>query len=309
MRFMPFTRATRYALVLLIACATVMLSTAQTTITGFVNTNALNVRGTPNNLDNRPLFVINYGAPVQVIGRNADSSWYNVRLATGASGWVNGQYITITQGDIATAPITDRGCESWPCPGAPQPPPPVFPDPNPQPPPPTPAPPPRISAATGFVNTGALNVRQHPADFSQAPLSVIYRNQTLSIVGRNANNTWYQINTGLVAGWVNSTYITVTDGHISAVPITNSGCGLDPCYNVNVFGYVNTGALNVRRVPTVWWNVPIDVVYQWQTLELIGRNQATTWYQVRLNTGVTGWVSGQYITITQGATRSLPITR
>lgn len=58
---------------------------------------------------------------------------------------------------------------------------------------------------------------------------------------------------------------------------------------------INTGALNVRSGPGVGYG-KVAVVYQDQTVNLLGRNSDSSWVKVGLYNGVQGWVNASLVT-------------
>ncbi|MEM7332725.1 MAG: SH3 domain-containing protein [Chloroflexota bacterium] len=70
-------------------------------------------------------------------------------------------------------------------------------------------------------------------------------------------------------------------------------------------GTVNTGALNVRSGPSVAYSVSA-VIYQGNSVTLLGRNDAGSWLQIQTPAGTTGWVNASLIT-TETAVSSLPV--
>lgn len=163
-------------------------------VTGYIDTGALNVRSVPSPYNNDPIATFYRGTTVDIIGRNADSSWYQVQVGYGpVTGWVNGRYITITNGNINGVPVTSNT---------------------------TPTPPPVQDYASGYVNTGALNIRPVPRWWGNTPLTFIYRNTTVDIIGRNADASWYLVELpNGTTGWARSRYITVTTGSANNAPV------------------------------------------------------------------------------------------
>ncbi len=70
-------------------------------------------------------------------------------------------------------------------------------------------------------------------------------------------------------------------------------------------GTVNTGAANVRSGPGVAYSISA-VVYQGNTVTLLGRNDASSWIQVQTSGGTTGWMNASLIT-SETAVSSLPV--
>lgn len=243
-----------------------------TTAVGTVITGALNVREQPFATANI-ITTVTQGYTAGVIGKNSDSSWYQIILP-GGSGWVSGHYLAVT--NAHTVPVTYNSGTTTPV------------------------------VAGGFVNTGMLNVRPIPSPYNNTPLTQVALNTGLTIFGRNADSTWYKVVTPTnVQGWVRSTYITVTSGNISTLPIITDNT--PPVQSVYAYGYVNTGALNLRPVPSPFYNIPIRYYYRNTTVEIIGRNADSSWYQVRIGDAI-GWMRGKYIAITSGDIYSAPVT-
>lgn len=77
------------------------------------------------------------------------------------------------------------------------------------------------------VMASKLNVRSGPGTRYLVVVKV-NRGAKLPVVGRNADTTWWQIDTGILSGWVNARYVTVENA--ADVPIvtmpdqTTSGC-------------------------------------------------------------------------------------
>ncbi len=76
-------------------------------LTATVNTGALNIRSGPASYF-AIVTTLQRGGSMNVIGRNADTSWVQVQLYNGLQGWVNIKYI-IASGNLYTLPITSGG--------------------------------------------------------------------------------------------------------------------------------------------------------------------------------------------------------
>ncbi len=189
--------------------------------------------------------------------------------------------------------------------------------------------------ATAVVNTGALNVRSGPG-VEYGIVTVVYQNNVVTLLGRNADSTWAYIQTATTAvGWVNAstTYITpsvaisslplvtpttVTPTTTATVTPTSTGTVVPTttatpiptatATAVPVSGAsatVTTGALNVRSGPGVAYN-SVAVVNQGTVVSLIGRNSNSSWAKIRLANGTEGWVNVTLIT-PNVAISSLPV--
>lgn len=254
-------------------------STAQTA-TATVVTGQLNVRSGPG-VTYSVLTTINQGNVVTLLGRNSDSTWAYIQTATAVIGWVNASsdYITpsvaISSLPVVTpataTPISTAVPTNTPTPTA------------------TAVP---ISGAYATVATGALNVRSGPS-LAYSPVTAVYQGNVVSLIGRNANNTWAKIRlSNGTEGWVNaaSTYITPNVA-ISSLPVVTSA----DAPTSSATALVATGALNVRSGPGVTYSV-VTVASQGQTVQLLGRNANSSWAKIKLSNGSEGWVNASLLT-------------
>jgi uncharacterized protein YgiM (DUF1202 family) len=268
-----------FAIVLISLSLAVGSSFAQSTVaSGTVTAYHLNVRTEPSITAIR-IATVSQGYTAGVIGKNSDSTWYQIILE-GGSGWVSGRYLSVT--NAHTVPVTYVNASAQ-----------------------TPI------VAGGIVNTGALNIRPIPSPTNNVPITYVLRHTPLMIFARNADSTWLKVTTSNnIQGWVRSKYITVTSGTISAVPILNddnSTLTPTPPSIGYAQGYVNTGALNIRSVPSAINNVPLMYILRNTSVSIIGRTHDSTWYQVSVN-NVNGWVRSRYITLTTGNIANAPVT-
>lgn len=158
------------------------------TITAFF----LNARAIPNPYSGAILTTLPRGYVLTAIGKTSSTpTWYNVRLADGSTGWINGNYANIANSTLVPVTYTEPGPIGTPIP----------------------------APAFGTVyNVYFLNVRSTPNPYIMNVLTVIARNQTYQVLGKNTAGTWYQINVNGIIGWVNGNYLSVTNAH--TVPVT-----------------------------------------------------------------------------------------
>jgi uncharacterized protein YgiM (DUF1202 family) len=150
----------------------------------------LNVRHIPNPFTGQIIARVGRSEVYPVVGRNADSSWWQIRLPDSRTGWVNGGYLTVTNAHLV--PVTDHT---------------------------TPTPPAPAPAITGtVVNAHFLNVRTAPSPIWGGIITVISRGQSYPAIGRNADSSWWQIRVGGSTGWVSGRYFSVPSGH--TLPVT-----------------------------------------------------------------------------------------
>jgi uncharacterized protein YgiM (DUF1202 family) len=218
--------------------------------------------------------VIANGYSYPVIGRTADYSWYLLTLSPSVTGWASGTYLSVP--NRAYVPVMAS---------------------------PTPSP---VYIAQGTVITQNLNVRVIPDPYNGAIIARVLGGEVYTVVGRNNIGTrWWQIQLqNGVTGWVNGRYLAVANEQL--VPITDYNTNPNNPQPVSAFGTVTSYFLNVRTSPNPYVQNIIAVISRAQTFPVIGRNAAGTWWQVNLNNGLTGWVKGDYFSVTNG--QSVPVT-
>ncbi len=151
------------------------------------------------------------------------------------------------------------------------------------------------AAGSGLVLTGKLNVRAGPG-VGYAIIGTVSEGDIVGLISRTADGTWLEISTptGLV-GWVSSAYIQVV---VPPIDLPVSG-GSEP------YGYVNTGALNLRTGPSTAYAV-ITTLNLGDSVGLLGRNHDGSWAYLRTPSNLFGWASTQYL-ITSIDVLSLPL--
>jgi uncharacterized protein YraI len=150
-----------------------------------VNAFRLNVRATPTT-DGTILSKINRDEVYPIVGRNGDSSWWQISV-NGVTGWVFADFVLVT--NTANVPVTD-GSSAAP-----------------------------IGTATGYraVSLAEVNLRSQPRS-SGAVLAVIPINSGMNIIGRNSSGTWIRVEYSGRAGWVSSRYLRL-DIDLNVLPI------------------------------------------------------------------------------------------
>ncbi|MBI5958059.1 MAG: SH3 domain-containing protein [Chloroflexi bacterium] len=166
--------------------------------------------------------------------------------------------------------------------------------------PPPAQPPANPTGATVTVIVYRLNVRQTPSLTGQR-LTQVSQGQTYAVLARSADNGWFQINANGIIGWVSSAYVQLANA--AAIPVT----GATPATTTT--GYVLTARLNlnIRSGPGVTYT-RLGYLPRGVSAEVVGRNSASTWYQIKYNSLV-GWISGFYADLQPGADLTrIPVT-
>ncbi len=241
------------------------------------------------------------GQRVQAIGRNDSSTWLKVRiLETGLEGWISAAYVQVNVA-VSSLPVMTGGSTAptaTPIPAATATPIPAA----------TATPVPAATAGptatpiaqngAAVVNSGALNMRSGPG-IGYGVVAVVYQGHTVSLLGRTSDSSWVKVrNSANQEGWANATYLSANIA-ISSLPIVDVP-------TVTAVGIVNTGALNVRSGPGIEFGVTA-VIYQGNSVGLLGRNSNSSWVKVRLSNNLIGWINALYINANT-TINSLPIT-
>lgn len=153
-----------------------------------VTTGLLNVRSAPDVTNGLILTKIPRGATYNIVGRNADSTWWQIDV-NGRAGWVSGFYVNaVVSGSV---PVTSSGT----------------------------VPPPAAATGYSLVTRANLNVRAGAG--TQFPvMTVISRGRSAQILGRNSNSTWWQVNYEGTVGWVHGGFVTLpTNIDLNSVPV------------------------------------------------------------------------------------------
>lgn len=147
--------------------------------------------------------------------------------------------------------------------------------------PPEPVPPP--AAMTGMVTTFRLNVRRGPGT-QYGVIDKINLNETYPVVGRSEDTLWVQISGPSGTGWVAKTYMSLS-GDINALPVGQP----DLSQPSGVLMAQSNASLRVRRGPGTN-NARIAALPAGSSAQVIGRNAASSWLEIRKQDGQEGWI-------------------
>lgn len=169
------------------------LTGAVATVTAF----RLNVRDYPSASTSNVITRVNRFEQYQIVGRTADSVWYQIQLNPNLTGWVSGRFISIANG--FNIPVTTPGTIS-----------------------PT-AVPTQTTPNTGIIGVATpytINLRSGPGT-QYSRLGRILAGQQATVVGRNAAAQWLQVNYNGVVGWVSAQYFVLPNGtNVNGIPVT-----------------------------------------------------------------------------------------
>jgi|GEM_PF-765004 len=151
----------------------------------------------------------------------------------------------------------------------------------------------------GYVRAGLLNVRSGPG-LNYGVITRVYRNDTLGLTGRTADNTWLRLHlpqTGQEA-WAAARFVEIGLGNIYDLPVVDGGPPPPPPGRATA--YVTTYQLNVRGGPGLTYNI-IDTLGRGDSSPLVGRSADGNWLQIHVSSPYptfaisTGWVFARYV--------------
>ncbi len=258
---------------------------------GMVTAAYLNVRSGPG-INYTSLGYVYGGQELTIIGRNADSSWYQVETSFG-EGWVSASFL-LTRNEYGLTPVTSTSPEA------------------------------EVAGPFAVVNTGAAHVRSGPGP-QYTSLGMLSGGAQGQIIGRNADWSWWLVVTPLGTGWVYAPLVVVR-GDSVGVPFVEPGTAatasagglLDgqggfeagavpsaPVAEVALpVAVVTTGALNIRSGPNAVFT-SLGSVQTGATLTIIGQSPDKGWWLVESPFG-NGWISKAYVVV-RGSTANVPV--
>lgn len=261
----------RLALLLLVVFALLasfpLVSAAQASSPHLVvNTHRLNVRSGPG-VGYHVITSVPGGTELPVTAIDSGRLWFQVSSPAG-TGWVNSHY-AVDRGNYSGVPVIDMSAADEPALGPSQP--------------------------HLVVNTGYLNVRRGPG-VGYHSMGNVPGGTKLPVVAIDSGGLWYQVESALGTGWVNS-YYTVTRGIFSGVPRTSQETAEVSIPAGVPHLVVNTGYLNVRSGPGANYHI-IATVAGGTELEVLSIASDNLWYEVQSPAGP-GWVNSYYA-VTRG---------
>lgn len=144
----------------------------------------------------------------------------------------------------------------------------------------------------GVITTSTLNVRSGVGT-NYSIIGKVYKGNQVNI--QETQSGWHKItlSNGSI-GWVSGDYVkTSSGGNSSNVNQGNSENQLS-----NKVGVVNTSSLNVRKGAGTNYSVIRSIKYGQKVTVTASLNG---WYKITLSDGNQGWVSGQYLNVSDGS--------
>jgi uncharacterized protein YgiM (DUF1202 family) len=251
-----------------------------------------------------PVAILEPDDEALVLGTNVDSSWYSILLVESAiEGWIRAELVSAAEIEAAPSATVTPQPSNTQLPAATQtmlatstPPPTATNTPPPTATPtvtasPTLTPTPTPSAvATEIVvevavviSSDSVNVRSGPGT-SFSPVAVARPGEQALVLGTNANSTWYNIllESG-IEGWISASLVRIEQYRATPEP----GESVDL---IEVGIVVSTDVVNIRSGPGTGFSA-VATLRPGDQVTIIGRTADETWYNVRLQNGVEGWIA------------------
>jgi N-acetylmuramoyl-L-alanine amidase len=242
-----------------------------------VSASYLNIRSGPG-VNYAVLGQASGGEVLPIVGRSADSRWYQVTSRFG-TGWISTSYV-IARNEFGGSPVTSGSAA-----GAP------------------------MAGPIGIINTGALNLRSGPG-IQYTDIGTLAGGTETRIIGRTNDWSWWLLETPTMTGWANAIYVLVR-GDTSGVPYvapggttSNDGVTAPPPAAAGPVAFIIGGALNVRSGPNSAFP-SLGSVTAGTRLPIIGQSPDRGWWYVQSSFG-NGYVSKLYV-IAEGNTSGVPV--
>ncbi len=149
---------------------------------------------------------------------------------------------------------------------------------------------PRETGAIGVVNVFRLNVRDLP-NTGGAIVTKLDEGTRVSIVGQNADQTWWQVSANGTIGWAAAQFLDTSN--TGSVPITNN----DTRQSVETTAFTLTAiaSVNIRSEATTRSAI-IGTLPNGAGAAIAGRNATNTWWQI-VHAGRVGWVNDGFVNV------------
>lgn len=243
------------AVLLALASLPIAVTFVITTPPAAVITGTLNVREGPS-VGYAVVTTLEQGADVELVGRNADSSWVQVRLPDGLIAWVSTQFIS-TPYPLVDLPVT----------GAVEP--------------------------LAMVKSGRLNVRSGPGT-DYPILFSLTQNEPLAMLGRSPDGDWLKVRVRAQEGWVNAGFVTLSVPLVELPLIPPPPTPAPESAAVYGVGIVNVPEAALYAIPDVT-SQPILLLPSGVSFSLLARDATGGWIRVMLEDGQAGWINAANI--------------
>ena len=112
-------------------------------------------------------------------------------------------------------------------------------------------------------------MRNAPNPYTGAVVAQVSRNEIYSVVGRNLDTSWVQVNVNGLIGWVRSSWTVLTN--IAGVPVTSNTNNPTQPVPTTPTATVRAFFLNVRNQPFFGAHILTIIARGW-SYPVVGRN-------------------------------------
>lgn len=157
-----------------------------------------------------------------------------------------------------------------------------------------PPPPPKV----GMVIEEGLNLRDGPGT-NYVSIARMGAGQNLTLVEQFQG--WFLVEYGDQYGWVTHDFLTIVDGVVDRVPVSQT----IPDPNPSLTGSVLENAVNMRKGPGSAYE-RVGSVNSGSQVALLAKHK--DWFKVQLDNGTKAWVFSDLLKISPMAVRRVPVT-
>jgi len=163
------------------------------------------------------------------------------------------------------------------------------------------------ASLTAVVTASRLNVRRGPGPEYGAVLELT-SGQTITLVGRNADGTWVQLNAE-EPRWVSTDYIRLNGDVMSLLATYQEAGGWGLSGQPSGVRAQVLSLLRIRGGPGTRFQqlMDPDTLDVGQVVDIIGKSADGAWYQVNVGNR-SGWIAAEYVALSGGAATTVPIT-
>ena len=188
-----------------------------------------------------------------------NSSWYKIKLSNGTTGYLFSSYATKDKTSNNNNTNNDNSNNTT------------------------------TTTVTGYINADYVNLRKG-AGTNYAVVTCMRKNTSFTFVDTNVyNSSWYKIklSNGTI-GYVSTKYASKNQ--------TNSNNNADNVTTVRT-GYINDDDVNLRKGAGTNYSVVTCMKKNTKCTFVSTNLYNSTWYNIKLSNGITGYVSKQYVTM------------
>ncbi|MAU09225.1 MAG: hypothetical protein CL607_05340 [Anaerolineaceae bacterium] len=141
------------------------------------------------------------------------------------------------------------------------------------------------------ITTPRLNVRTTPSVSNSEVIGRVFDGEEYTVIGRNTDSTWWEIQYGTQRGWVYDNFVRVANPSI--VPITSESGAPDVV--PTIYTLRTTTVLTLRSRPSTrgafLGQMPANAIVQ-----IVARDSRSAWWYVKYG-DIVGWVSGSFVSL------------